>query len=185
MKRSRKGHSFIYVSSILPWKSSHPSQCINSSASPWTSWVLFDCFTFHHRVVTWIAQADQESTREASSCYFNLPTEQEGMQSLNELQDHTFKITWVTWVLRSTSATVLIFWQWDCIQLCTYLFLCLYNPLTSNCTTKALRTETPFWHSATENWGFWRCTLSALQYLDLQQHNLLQKRVLLQNVVWN
>lgn len=106
--------------------------------------------------VTWIAQADQNCLREVSSFSFTLPTEQAGMQSLNELQCHTFKITWVTWELWSASVTVLVLLQWSCIQLCSYLFLCLYNPLTSNCTTKALRrTENSFFdtecHKEPEN----------------------------------
>lgn len=141
--------------------------------------------------VTWIAQADQNCWREVSTFSFTLPREQVGMQSLNELQCHIFKITWVTWELWSASVTVLVLLQWSCIQLCIYLFLCLYNPLTSNCTTKALRrTETLFWHRMPQRARkvgrvLQRCALSALQYLDPRQHHLLQEIILSQSFIWN
>lgn len=139
-REAEKRVSSFMMAPLSFHESCHPSQLINFSASPWTSWLIFDKFTLHHRdLCHWDCSSRSKLLEGSFLPFFHLDREQAGRQSL----------TWtpVSYLQNNMSHLGAVKCFCHCFNLVTvkYLLLCLFNLLISNCTTKALkRTETFF-----------------------------------------
>lgn len=67
---AEKGASSFMMSALSFHESCHPSQLINFSASPWTSWIIFDSFTFHHRALCHLDCSSRSELLEGSFLLF-------------------------------------------------------------------------------------------------------------------
>lgn len=154
----------------------HPAQPITFSTCPKTSCIIFDNFTFHRS-----AFSSLELLKQIKTAWRKFPPFLSAfarMWSQNELQCHVFKTARVTCNLWNASVTILVMFQWSCIQLFIYLFLHLYNPSPPVAQSRVWEEQKLFFclrmTKRARELGrvLQRTALITMQYLDLQHHNL-------------
>lgn len=183
MKRreAEKGASSFTMAPLSFHESCHPSQLINFSASPWTSWIIFDNFTFHHGALCHLDCSSRSKLLEGSFLLFfhlanrtsrNAKSEWTPVSYLQNNMGHLRAVKCLCHCFSLVASEVVFSF------VATYFCACIIPlPPTAQQRLWGEQKTLFFWHRMPQRAReFGRAlqtrALSALQYLDLRQHNL-------------